>query len=200
MIKNIDDLPDYEQQHIGRMFRYMDALEIDPRSYWIGRCDDDERIRGVPCVCFAGELDEKAETVAFLELPFAVAQPPLVTGLPHAVRYVAHLLSTDGALDGLRNLDVDAEDSQLLRQLGIDVNQACRPSVQAWAPGGFLAPDGDGFTYFLVEDRGELVRLAHGDTLALVAWAFAADAEMQRTDLSGRIGRIASAASLGTFR
>lgn len=87
--------------------------------------------------------------------------------------------------------------ARLLRYLdlcGIDPGEACRAAVKPWPPGNFIAPDDAGFTYFMVEDRGEPVRLAHARTLAPIAWAFAADADMQRADLSGRIGMTVSAA------
>jgi hypothetical protein len=123
-------------------------------------------------------------------------QPALVTGLPRAVRYIVHLVSEAGARDRLRAL---AADEQVLAQLGIDPGEACRVAVKPWAPGNFIAPDDGGFTWFMVENRGELIRLAHARTLAPVAWAFAADADIQRTDLSGRIGKaVSAAAGVGT--
>lgn len=122
-------------------------------------------------------------------------QPALVIGLPRAVRYLVHLVSEAGAGERLRTLAADAPDERVLAQLGIDPGETCRASVKPWAPGSFIAPDAGGFSYFMVEDRGELIRLAHARTLTPVAWAFAADADMQRTDLSGRISKAVAIAA-----
>lgn len=89
--------------------------------------------------------------------------------------------------------------ARLLRYLdlrGIDQGEACRAATKPSAPGNVIAPDNGGFTCFMVEDHGEPVQLAR--TLTPVAWAFAADANIQRTDLSGRIGRTISAAAGAT--
>jgi hypothetical protein len=192
MIQGSDRLPAHEQRHLGRLLRYLDLRGVDPASWWIGPVDAQPPAGGMPHARFSQERDEQGDTITSLDLPFLPPQPALVTGLPRAVRYIVHLTSEAGAFLRLHELAADAADEQVLAQLGIDPDEACRAAVKPWAPGNFIAPDDGGFTYFMVEDRGELIRLAHAPTLAPVAWAFAADTDMQRTDLSGRIGKTVS--------
>jgi hypothetical protein len=168
---------------------------VDPASWWIGPADRLPPAGDLPRARFAAERDGQGDSIASLDLPFVPPQPALVTGLPRAVRYLVHLVSEAGAGERLRTLAADAPDERVLAQLGIDPGETCRASVKPWAPGSFIAPDAGGFSYFMVEDRGELVRLAHARTLAPVAWAFAADADMQRADLSGRIGKAVAIAA-----
>lgn len=193
MIQDGDRLPAYEQKHLARLLRYLELRGVDPASWWIGPVDRRPPAGDIPCARFSAERDGQGDSIASLDLPFVPPQPALVTGLPRAVRYIVHLVSEAGVRDRLRALAADAADEQVLAQLGIDPGEACRAAVKPWAPGNFIAPDDGGFTYFMVEDRGELIRLAHARTLAPVAWAFVADADMQRTDLSGRIGKTVSA-------
>ena len=198
MIQNGDRLPAHEQKYLARLLRYLDLHGVDPASWWIGPADSQPPVGDLPRACFSAKQDEQGDSIASLDLPFVPPQPPLFTGLPRAVRYIVHLVGEGGARERLRALAADATDEQVLAQLGIDPGEACHAAVKPWAPGNFIAPDDGGFTYFMVEDRGELVRLAQARTLAPVAWAFAADVDMQRTDLSGRIGRTISAAAGAT--
>jgi hypothetical protein len=184
MIQDGDRLPAYEQKHLARLLGYLELHGVDPASWWIGPADRPPPAGDIPCARFSAEQEGQGDSIASLDLPFVPPQSALVTGLPRAVRYIVHLVSEAGAAD-----------EQVLARLGIDPGEACRAAVKPWAPGNFIAPDDGGFTWFMVEDRGELIRLAHARTLAPVAWAFAADADMQRTDLSGRIGKTVSAAA-----
>ncbi len=195
MIQDDDCLPPYEQKHLARLLRYLELRGVDPASWWIGPVSLPPLAGELPRVRFSAERDGQGESIAALDLPFVPPQPALVTGLPRAVCYLVHLVSEAGVRDRLRALAADAADERVLAQLGIDPDETCRASVKPWAPGNFIAPADGGFTWFMVEDRGELVRLAHARTLAPVAWAFAADADMQHTDLSGRIGRAIAAAA-----
>jgi hypothetical protein len=183
-------------EHVARLVRYMDLVKVDPASYWIGPLDDAAHPAAAPSARFTAEQDDEADTVTLLDLPLSPRQPRLVTGLLRAVRYLIYLLSEDGVRDRLDRLDAAAGEERLPAEAGIDAEHVCRPagrpSVAAWAAGRFIAPDGDGYTYFLVEDHGRLVTRAHSAALAPAAWAFAADAHMQRTDLSGTIGAVVS--------
>lgn len=170
----------------------MNLMNVDPASYWIGPRDAAAHAAGTPSARFTAEQDDEADTVTLLDLPLSPRQPPLVTGLSRAVRYAIYLLSEKSLRDRLNDLDVTVGDERLLAELGIDAVHVCRPPVAVWAAASFIAPESDGYAYFIVEDHGRLVTLAHSAALAPVAWAFATGADMQRTDLSGRIGAVVS--------
>ena len=193
MIEGRELLPDYEQKRIDRLVQYMTLMKVDPVRYWIGPIARLDAHAGIAAAGFTQELDNNADSIALLKLPFVIDQPPLVTGLVSAVRYIVHLLSEPGVADRLARVNPRADDKEILENLGIDIAAACRSSLKAWSTGNFLAPDAGGFAYFLVEDRGQIVTLARSAALSPVAWAYAADEDKQRTNLSGRIGQVIQA-------
>jgi hypothetical protein len=92
-------------------------------------------------------------------------------------------------LERLRASDPRADDEAIVRSWGIDPAATCRPSVAGWAAGEFLAPDTGGYAYFLVEPQGQVSIISRSESVLPVAFHLAANREMERTNLTGRLGQ-----------
>lgn len=77
---------------------------------------------------------------------------------------------------------------EALRRFGVDPDGVVQPSVGGWrGASAFVAPDGDGFAFLLVEERGAIEVLARSGGALGAAFACAAARIGERIDVVGRL-------------
>lgn len=130
----------------------------------------------------AGDLDA---TVACRS---AGATFTVAMGLRDAERALATLAADEGFRAATTSCRETGDLAQALRCFGVDPDGVVQPHVAGWrGSSAFVAPDADGFVFFLVEERGAIEVLARSDSALGAAFAYAASATGDRIDVVGRL-------------
>ncbi|MDQ1077829.1 hypothetical protein [Pseudoroseomonas cervicalis] len=159
-----------------------DRACIAPRDQGCGRAHELEALYGP---------EDFARFLYATELTMPAGRERLVLhcALDAAMQIVSVLADQPSLLALLYTLDPAGGDEGVLAAFGIDPAESCRAEVAPREAGAFLAPHEEGYAYFTVDVRGELLLQSWSRALPPVALHLRAEREGDRTDIWSRIGR-----------
>ncbi len=184
MIVADSGLSSTEQADLVQFERYLRALNIADAAFAVVPASAGKQAAPVVLRYWPAGADDYAR--AELEFPMAGGTGIVEGELPDLGTFLCMLLA-HGWAEKARELEADASPVSVFEHLDLPDSLYWRQRVAPLDPGNHVAPDGQGFAFFYVENNGVMRVFARSKQAAPVILRLAASVAEERIDLASKM-------------